>query len=125
MRCKCGKQLTVKPAVVYCPDSGGKMEEQGSKFFDHVKFINLHASRKASELQYVFTLSVGGIFINGCTFNPRAGSLKMPTAMAYGRKYRMVKLSGSFAKTARQMPNEELTKRGWSLSDEEKEQEAA
>lgn len=125
MHCKCGKAVNVKPAVIYCPECGEKMEPEGFRFFDHVKFINIHASEKSQELQYVFTLSVGGIFINGCTYNPSSGSVKMPTAMAYGHKYRMVKLSGSFALTTRKMLNAELTKRCWPPRDTEDTEEAA
>lgn len=125
MRCICGNEIAVKTTVIYCPDCGKKMEEGGIRFFDHLKFINIHASQKSQELQYVFTLSLDGIFINGCTFKPRTGSLKMPTAMAYGHKYRMVKLSGSFAIAARKRLYDELAKLGLPLRDIGETEEAA
>ena len=115
MHCKCGKEVPIEPMVVYCPDCHKPMEEEGYRFFDHLKIINLHPSERAEcedteseriSPYYVFNLSVGGIIINGCTYNPLRGAVLMPRGLP--RRSRMVKLFGATAKRIRSMLDKEI-----------------
>lgn len=124
MHCKCGKQLAVKPAVVYCPECGTRMAEEGFHFFDHMRIINLHQSKSKRGVYenrgtgdwlpyYVFNLSIGGIIINGCTYKPLTGAVIMPSIGVTKdsgpyRKCRAVKLFPAVAKRIRCMLDEEI-----------------
>jgi hypothetical protein len=103
--CKNGHLVTVKPLVIYCPSCGEKMWEAGDRFFDHLKIVNLHESERR-EGYYLFNLSLGGIIVNGFTYNVEKRALLMPRG--FGRRTRVVKAYGRFVERIRELVERQI-----------------
>lgn len=110
--CKNDHRLTVKSEVIYCPECTNPMRQLGDRFFDHLKIVDLHETENSEkglfgDKQYfTFNLSIGGIIVNGVTYNLTKRSLMMPKG--FPGKKRVVTVYGNVAERIRRMVEDEL-----------------
>lgn len=88
-----------------CQACDKPMDAAGDKFLDYIGIHQLRRSHRWTEesLYYVFDLSVGVFYINGCTYNASKRCLMLPSFLRRGRKVRPVRAFGATIKPIRKM----------------------